>query len=385
MNSNNWRFLLSHSIRPNRAVLSVYLNVDQTLQVNLNRGFETQFDNMMETLQKTIRDPAESERFRIAKHHVADFVHSYPIGARTLAMFFDESVGFFWHQEIGISMQNQARWSREFYLKPLAGITDDFERYGIALVDRANARLFTVSLGVIEEVVWEGFDASKVRHIKTVGTDRLASAGRVQRKADEQTRKNLRLVVRELNRMVQANRIDRLLLAGIPELTSQLQEFMPKRLALRVIGAFELSIDASLSEALELSLPLTEKYERSGEEQIVSEVTTSAKKAGRAVVGLASVLKMINEARVWQLIYSEDFHVPGFECPNCASLYSIERPTCMYCDASLMHVPDVVERAVERALRKEARIEIVRGEAAAALDSAGGIGAFLKARRSIAV
>jgi peptide subunit release factor 1 (eRF1) len=185
--------------------------------------------------------------------------------------------------------------------------------------------------------------------------------------------------------MVRWHRIDRLLLAGAPELTSQLLELLPKRLALRVIGTLDLNIDASLTEVLSLSMPLTEQYERSGEEQVVKEVTTSSKKSGQAVVGLGSALKMVNEARVWQLIYSEDFHVSGFECLKCAALYSVERPSCLYCGQPLAPVPDVVERAVERALRKEARIEIVRAEAAASLDSAGGIGAFLKGRRKVAV
>jgi hypothetical protein len=286
MTENNWRFLLTHSIRPNRAVLSVYLNVDQTRQANLNRRFQIQFETMMTTLRKTIHDPVELERFRTAVHHVADFLQTYEVGGRALVMFFDAYDGFFWHQEIGISIPNLARWDREFCLKPLAGVTDDFERYGIALVDRANARLFTVSLGVIEEVAWEGFDASKVRRIKTVGTDRLASASQVQRKADEQVRQNLRRTVRELDSMVRWHRIDRLLLAGAPELTSQLLELLPKRLALRVIGTLDLNIDASLTEVLSLSMPLTEQYERSGEEQVVKEVTTSSKKSGQAVVGL---------------------------------------------------------------------------------------------------
>jgi peptide subunit release factor 1 (eRF1) len=43
-------------------------------------------------------------------------------------------------------------------------------------------------------------------------------------------------------------------------------------------------------------------------------------------------------------------------------------------------VKDVVERAVEHALRKKAKIEVVTADASAALKSAGSIGAFLKTR-----
>jgi peptide subunit release factor 1 (eRF1) len=295
-------------------------------------------------------------------------------------MFVDGTDGFFEQQELRLSMQNLCRWDFEFFLNPLAAATDDFERYGIVLVDRANARLFTVFLAAIQEVKWEGFDAAKVRHIKAIGTDRWSSASQIQRKADEQVRQNLRRTINELDSLVTTNRIDRLLLAGAPELLSDLRELLPKRLVLRVIGTLHLPIDAPVNEVLNATLPITQNYERDSELQLVSEVTTSAAKARRAVVGLTNTLAKINESRVWQLIYSEDFHSCGFECLRCRALYSLERASCVYCGAALVSVTDVVEKAVEQAVRKNARIEIVRGEAAASLDNAGGIGAFLKAR-----
>jgi peptide subunit release factor 1 (eRF1) len=364
----------------------VYLNVDQSRQANLNRGFETHFNGMIVSLQNTVQDTAELERLRKAAHRMSDFLKAYEVGDRTLVMFFDESDGFFQHLEIGVPMQSLARWNRAFFLKPLAAATDDFERYGVVLVDRANARLFSVFLGDIEEVAWEGFDAAKVRYIKAIGTDRWSSASQIQRKADEQVRKNLRSTVRELDSLVQSNRIDRLLLAGTPELTSELRELLPKRLALRVIGVLDLAIDTPAKDVLDATLPKVVEYERDSEEELVKEVATSAAKARQAVVGLGSTLQKVNESRVWQLIYSEDFHASGFECSQCAALYSLERASCLYCGSPLVRVVDVVERAVEQAIRKDARIEIVRGEAAASLDNVGGIGAFLKARtRSVAI
>jgi peptide subunit release factor 1 (eRF1) len=380
MTQKNWQTLLAHSIRPGRSVLSVYLNVDQSQQANLNRGFETQFKDMMSSVEETIQDPAELERFRKAEHRLTDFLRVYQGEARTLAMFFDESDGSFWNQELKIPMQNLVRWDRTFFLKPLAAATDDFERYGILLLDRANARLFTVFLGGIEEVAGERFDPAKVRHIKTVGTDHWESASQVQKKADEQIRRNLRQAVRDLDSMVTSRHIDRLILAGTREIVAELRNLLPKRLALRVIGELDMDVSAPSKEVLAATLPLTEKYERDSEEQLVRDLATSAAKNRKAVVGLSNTLKKVNEARVWQLIFSEDFHYPGFECSKCAALFSIQGASCRYCGSSLVRVSDVVEKTVERALRDEARIEIVRSEAAAALDSAGGIGAFLKAR-----
>jgi peptide subunit release factor 1 (eRF1) len=79
-------------------------------------------------------------------------------------------------------------------------------------------------------------------------------------------------------------------------------------------------------------------------------------------------------------VYSDDFHSAGFECSRCAALFSIEKNSCEYCGAALRPVSDVVERVVDHALRNGAKVKVVTHDASASLDTAGGIGAFLKTR-----
>jgi peptide subunit release factor 1 (eRF1) len=380
MIQNNWRSLLSRSTRQSRSILSVYLSIDQSQQGNLNHGFENRFKHMMVQLRSNISDSAELDRFRRAEHHLAKFLPKHDPHGRTLVMFFDDADGFFWYEDVELPMPDGSRWDRELFLKPLAAAADDFALYGVALVGRAHARLFTIFLGGIEEVIQREFDPIKVRHIKTVGTDHWGSASQVQRKADEQVRRNLRQVVNDLDSLVESKNIDRLLLAGTHELTSELQNLLPKRLSIRVIGSLDLDAGSPREDVLDATLALTQNYERESEERIVKEVATSAAKSRNAVTGLANTLSRVNEARVWQLIYSEDFQSPGFECTKCGALFSIEKPACSHCGGTVTRVDDVVERAVERALRSDARIEIVRGEAASTLDNTGGIAAFLKTR-----
>jgi peptide subunit release factor 1 (eRF1) len=380
MKNTQWQPLISHPRRPNRCALSVYLNVDQAQADNLNVGVINHFRDMMASVRRAIRDSNELDRFEEAERHLADFLSAYAPHGRTLVMLFDQSDGFFWNEELDISMQNAARWDREFSLKPLAAATDDFERYGVVLVDRANARLFTVFLNQIRETAHERFNPATVRHLKAVSPDKRGTSGVVQRKADEQVRRNLRQIVGDVDALVKSERIDRLVLAGSPETTGQLRDLLPKRLAVRVIATLDLKSDASYSEVLAATAEVTRRYERDTEKHAVSELTTCAAKARNGVVGLGHTLTELNKSRVWQLIYSEDFHSPGFECEQCGALFSIEIPSCTYCRSNLTRVPDVVEKGVERALRNGARIEVVRSEAATALDDAGGIGAFLKTR-----
>ena len=380
MNPSEVYELFSRPERPRHCVLSVYLNVDQSRQANLNRGFENELRDMISYRQLSIHDPAEMESFHRVAHRVTDFVSAYSPGARSLVLFCDESDGFFWHGELQIPIHNQLHWDRELFTQPLANALSQFERYGIVLVDRASFRLFTVFLDEIIETAHKKFDSGRVRHLKTAGTDRIESSSRLQHSADEHIAANLKFVTGKIDELIKEKKADHLILAGTPEITAELEDMLPKRLASLVIGSVSVGIEAPLAAVLAAAKPVAQGYERSVEAQTVKDVTTAAAKHQRAVIGLGHTLKELNSDRVWQLVYSDDFSSPGFECAKCAALFSIANPSCPYCGAAVNPVNDVVERAVEHALRKGARIEAVTGEASAVMAAAGGIGALLKTR-----
>ena len=386
MNQADLRLLSSRPERPGASVLSVYLDVDQSRQANLNRGFEKQLKEMMGSLRETIHGLSELERFRNSAHHIEDFVSSYKIGARSLVMFFDESDGFFWHEDLQVSVENQARWNRELFLQPLAAAMDESETYAIVMVGQESLRLFVVSLGEIEELVEETFRSREVRrHIRTVGTNHVGSAGQVQRKANGRIRWNLRHIAEDVDWLLQSKQIGRLMLAGTPEVMAELRTLLPKRLASRVIGSVDISTDALPEKVLSATQRAAEKYERGTELELVDEVVREAAKTQKAVTGLGRTLKAVNQARVWRLIYSDEFRTAGFECQKCAALFSVERESCHYCGASVRAVTDVVEHAIEHALRKGAKIEVVKGAASESLINAGGIGAFLRAGTEVSM
>src|SRR5438105_1953316 len=92
--------LFSRPERQDDAVLSVYLNVDQSRQANLNRGFEKELRDLMASIRSSIHDAASLERFIRAAHHINGFVSTCEPHARGLALFFDDTDGFFWHKEL---------------------------------------------------------------------------------------------------------------------------------------------------------------------------------------------------------------------------------------------------------------------------------------------
>src|SRR6516165_2748669 len=102
--------ILARPERAEKVVLTLYLDVDQSKQENLNRGFEKQLKDMLGNVGKTIQEPDETKAFEIASQRVKDFVGRYHLGAPGLVLVFDASDGFFWSQELNIPIQNRIRW-----------------------------------------------------------------------------------------------------------------------------------------------------------------------------------------------------------------------------------------------------------------------------------
>jgi peptide subunit release factor 1 (eRF1) len=87
------------------------------------------------------------------------------------------------------------------------------------------------------------------------------------------------------------------------------------------------------------------------------------------------VLAALAERRVGTLLLSQGFSEGGWRCPTCDNLFA-KGPTCPVDGATMVHLDDVVEEAVQQALAQGARVEVCIGNAD--LDVLGRIGALLR-------
>jgi hypothetical protein len=372
------RLLIRRVKRPQNNVLSVYLNVDQSQEKNLNRGFENQLKGMTSSIQETITDPSELERFRVAARHVEEFVSSYRVSARGIVLFFDQADGFFWWKELRIPVDNQMHWGREPLLLPLALGLDEYEPYAVCLASPVTHRLFVACCGEIEEVLEETFPSRQASLIQTVIMERPGPAHRIPREPGEELRRNLRHIVKDIDWIVRMREIDRVILAGAPSITGQLHKLLPKRLASRVIDRLDIAANVSPEELLALTLPRVDRVERATEVETVNRLMSTAAGGYSAVTALEPTLAALNQGRISTLVYSDGLRAAGMECARCEALFSDTVDCCKICGATAVSAVNVVERAIERVLRQTAKIEAVRGQAADVLNGVGGIGAFLK-------
>src|SRR5215510_207497 len=92
---NDIHTLAARPKRPENSVLTVYLDIDQSKQANLNRGFETQLREMLSAFKVTITNESEFRAFETATNRIQSFVAEHSVGARGLVLVFDVSDGFF--------------------------------------------------------------------------------------------------------------------------------------------------------------------------------------------------------------------------------------------------------------------------------------------------
>jgi peptide subunit release factor 1 (eRF1) len=343
---------------------------------NLNRRFAVSLTDMLRSIKAPL-DDKQMQSFAADAERVQQFVAGFEPEAKGLTIFCDDSDNFWWARTLNVVVHNHAQWGDTAYMLLLLAVLDGHERYGAILVDKAQARLFTVFLGEIEEHR-EAFAPAEVKHIQTTGSDRIWSQKRFQRKAETHARWHLKQVAELLDSMVEQYGFDRLVLAGAVEATSALYHLLPKRLRWRVVGRTTLPMAASAHEVLAATLREELQVERHSEQRLVEELLAADAPHRVTTLGLASTVHALGEGRIWRLVYASGFRARGGQCPNCAMLYARTDGACEYCGAAIEPVDGLVERMAAEVLKHHGKVEEVAGEAALRLQQAGGIGAVLR-------
>ena len=289
---------------PDSPVLSVYLDIDQGKASNLNRRFEASLKSMLRSIEARL-DEMQLKSFSADAERTRQYVSGLEPRAKGLIVFSDDSENFFWPREIQAPVPNHARWTDTVYILPLLEILDEYERYGVVLVDKAHARLFTVFIGEIEEH-YDALAPASVRHIKTSGTDHILSENRFQSKADMHVHWHLKHVAEMLDKLVDHYGFDRLLLAGPVEATGELQHLLSKRVRGRVVERLPLPIKVSAHEVLEQALRVERQVERQIEKQIVEELI-AADGHHPVILGLERTAGIITAAGLIMIIVFGSF------------------------------------------------------------------------------
>jgi hypothetical protein len=164
-----------------------------------------------------------------------------------------------------------------------------------------------------------------------------------------------------------------LVLAGQEPAVRDLAACLRPELADRVVAELRLPLTAG---TLELSQALAEVAAQRAAERRAELVRRVREEAGSASVaaGLGPVLDTLRQRRLATVVAAATLTTPGASCPDCGLLsLALECPAC---GTATVALDDVVEPALEEALRQGATV--LRVPADADLEPVGGVGAVLR-------
>ncbi len=340
-------------------VLSLYLNTDLTT---------TTKDAVKLTFRQftgTLEGAPPQDVARVARYLDTEY------DWQSLGLAFFSSGDQLW-EVVGLpaSAEDGAYVSNKPHISELLALADRFKPYSVALLDREGVRLFLIADGRIQPKT-EVFGEELKRH-KQGGW----AAARYQRHADHLALRNLKQSVELIDTYCQKAKTDRLVLAGSSDVLNQVRDLLPESLRRAVVGEFAADMQAPLEEILRRSAEIATIADELADLEAVRAVITSAAKGGQGVIGLSDTLYTLHEGRVHQVFVAPDTEAQGYECTNCGYI-ATERLKCPFCgNEEAMSVPDAVNRALHKALRGGAAVEVVRDSEE--LRVAGGIAATLR-------
>jgi peptide subunit release factor 1 (eRF1) len=306
------------------------------------------------------------------------FSREFDRTGRSVAVFSSTSDGFFRAYILAISVRNQVIVSERPYVKPLASLLDHYGGYGVVLVDKQGARLFSFNLGELKEQ--EGILGESIRHTKRGGASaKTGVRGGVSGQTNyelELAERNIREVATFAAHFFSENNVRRILIGGTEENIAQLRSQLPKTWQSLIVGTFPMSMSASKGEVLEKSMEIGKQAEYLREEQVLKKLVTAAAKDRGGVLNLDETLGAVHDGRVQALIIQDGYQEPGYRCTGCGFITAIELPACQFCGSPFERIPDAVEMAVHNVMKAGGDVDVLQHEHK--VDGFNNIGALLR-------
>ncbi|MEN2993994.1 MAG: Vms1/Ankzf1 family peptidyl-tRNA hydrolase [Thermodesulfovibrio sp.] len=352
-------------------VVSLFLNVSP--QERKKQAYLSKFKNLVKTLPEDIHNACKEDINRIEA-----FLQSERESFKKSIVIYSCSPKNLWvRYDLNVELKDDIIVDRSPYISPLFDLLDNYQKYGVLLVDKRTARVFLVFLGEIEEYGIVEHEDVPGKH-KKGGWFALAEK-RYERHIDYHVKMHLKDVIEKFNSFLKDKNIRRLIVAGPDEAISELMNILDEEIKQKIVGITNIEKYASKEEVLEKILPIIEGYENLKEEETVSELITRSLKNDNAVMGIDDVLKYLRDKRVMKLIIAKDHRLEGFICKNCGFATTQNVECCMECESCVMKSYNLIEKATEMAIEQAALVEVVKEEKnRKKLLEYGGIGAFLR-------
>lgn len=327
---------------PERAFLSLYLSSPDAIKsledrANQIRRLLTGEDDELEHFERSyemIRDTLEEEKI-----------------AGPMVMFASWALDYLVGYPLTVAPPDRLWIDSSPYIRPLAELQDEYETFVIVTADNYDARIYLVS----------EMKAEAVERVKGDVKNQVRKGGwsqkRYQRRRDNELLHYAKEVVEILQKVVDEEEIERIVLLGQDEALNEIEEAMPEGLLSLVAGRESVDLDSTAKELVERAVPLFFARERDDEASSWARIRKEALSDGLAAIGPAAVLSAVKEGRVEEIIVQRDLELFGMRCRDCETLAYAKPQQCPQCHSSSVFVVDLVNEITELASKTSARVD----------------------------
>jgi peptide chain release factor subunit 1 len=349
-------------------VTTVYLNVDGRERVR-----PVDYERELERLVRRLKDAGEvdptvsADLDRIAEEVRKGFDRAR---VRGVAIFSCGPRGLWKVIPLPVPVHSRLHVGPTPAFSQLESVVEELRPIGMVLVDRQRTRILVFEGG---ELIDRSESVDELPRDYDVRDQ--AARGDVSAHVEELAHQHLRSAAKAAFEVFQERGVDRISLGGPAEAVSELEGLLHPYLKERLVDRVKLEVNASLDDIRQAMLDIEARSERADEAAAVARLRDAVGAGQKGVAGLAPTLAALNERRADLLLVSEGYEETGWRCPACGHLAAIG-PSCEACGGAMDHLDDVVEEAVQEAMRQSCRIEVCVENAD--LDVLGRIGALLR-------
>ena len=348
--------------------LSVYMKSSSAEELDASRSF---IASRFKAMDKSL--PADDLRqpFRSTMSLVEEAMASLPWkGERSRVIFACGPLSFLHVYRLGLEVEPLVVLDTSPFLLPLARLRDDYEDYGILLLNSQEARLFTIRSRLLEEKSQSSIDLMN-KH-KKGGWSQM----RYSRLRKGAIKSFLGEVVEDLARLEGLQNMRGLVIAGPGEAKIELMEMLSPQIKERVMGLLDVSMGVKPADLVEMGDRLALDKERSLSRERAAELRSAVLRGQLYATGADKVRDALQQGRVKSLLLLDGFLIPGWICESCQYFQEGSQPErCPRCNGRTSRV-NILEELYELAQRTGAEVEFVEEDEF--LRSLGGVGAILR-------
>ena len=347
-------------------IVSVYMEL--TPEMRVGDSWEIAFKDLRSRAMEDAGDHAKAVEAELDRVESA-LRTSLPRTGRGVAFFACQDLGMFEQLGTAIALPNVVQSGPEPYIRPLARIRDENDRFVIALVSAHKSRFFFSQIGLVEEV----FDLAGE---ELAVTDFASKDQRQDIKADlkkDQAQKSAH-ALELISKAMDARHI---VYSCATDMEKDFLDALDQPTRQRVAESFSCDVSASTADVAEAAEPAQREVEAKEEVETIQKVQELL--SSRAVVGLSDTLEMLNQQRVMTLVVNDEARMEGGVDRESGMLTTQTSGTYEATGGEIDREADLVEAMLDRAMAQGASLELVRSDKAKeALSEHGPAAAILR-------